>query len=119
MVNIFNIYLFLKTLLHVFDVVMHHHHQAVLIMSKLQAIKRKKLSDDNDALRHRNMKECFKQQISVRHIVNFSIIDHQQIHMRIIKKFNIFLGTLLHVSASWCHPQGALSSWIKLHTIMA
>jgi hypothetical protein len=37
-----------------------------------------------------------------------SIINHQQMHLRIIKKFNIFLGMLLHVSALRCHPQGAL-----------
>jgi hypothetical protein len=43
-----------------------------------------------------------------------SIIKHQQMHLRIIKKFNIFLGTLLHVSAPQCHPQGALSYWLKL-----
>jgi hypothetical protein len=42
------------------------------------------------------------------------IIKHQQMHLRIIKKFNIFLETLLHVSAPRCHPQGALNSWLKL-----
>jgi hypothetical protein len=49
-------------------------------------------------------------------IVHFysSRINHQQMHLRIIKKFNTFLGTLLHVSALRCHPQGALSSWLKL-----
>jgi hypothetical protein len=35
-------------------------------------------------------------------------------HLRIIKKFDIFLGTLLHVSAPWFHPRGAPSSWLKL-----
>jgi hypothetical protein len=28
-----------------------------------------------------------------------STIDHQKMHLGIIKRFNIFLGTLLHVSA--------------------
>jgi hypothetical protein len=54
-----------------------------------------------------------------KHCMSLGIIKHQQMYFKIIKKFNIFLGTLLHVSASWCHPQGALSSWLKLHTIMA
>ena len=27
-------------------------------------------------------------------------------------------GTLLHVSAPWCHPQGALRSLLKLYTII-
>jgi hypothetical protein len=49
-----------------------------------------------------------------------NIINHQQMHLRIIKKVQysprnapICFGTV------WCHPQGALSSWLKLHTIMA
>ena len=30
----------------------------------------------------------------------------------------ILYGTLLHVSAPWCHPQGGLRSLLKLHTII-
>jgi hypothetical protein len=36
-----------------------------------------------------------------------SIINHQQMHLRIIKKFNIFLGTLLHVSATVVPSSGS------------
>jgi hypothetical protein len=41
-------------------------------------------------------------------------INHQQMYLRTLKKFNIFLETLLHVSAPRCHPQGAIRPWLKL-----
>ena len=40
-------------------------------------------------------------------------------HFNISYSVRILYGTLLHVSAPWCHPQGALlCSLIKLHTII-
>ena len=39
-------------------------------------------------------------------------------HFNISYNVRILYGTLLHVSAPWCHPQGALRSLLKLHTII-
>ena len=43
---------------------------------------------------------------------------YQQIHFNVSYNVRILCGTLLHVSAPWCHPQGALCSLLKLHTII-
>ena len=45
-------------------------------------------------------------------------IRYQQMHFNITYNVRILYGTLLHVSAPWCHPQGALRSSLKLHTII-
>ena len=39
-------------------------------------------------------------------------------HFNISYNVCILCGTLLHVSAPWCHPQGTLRSLLKLHTII-
>ena len=39
-------------------------------------------------------------------------------HFNISYNARILYGTLLHVSAPWCHPQVALRSLLKLHTII-
>ena len=39
-------------------------------------------------------------------------------HFNISYNVRILYGTLLHVSAPWCHPQGAVRSLLKLHTII-
>jgi hypothetical protein len=62
------------------------------------------------------MRNYKKEHIKGKIVYNLNIINHQQMHFRIIKKFNIFLGKLLHVSAPRCYPHRAISSWIKLHT---
>ena len=49
---------------------------------------------------------------------NQFIIQYQQMHSDISYKVRILCGTILHVSAPWCHPQGALRSLLKLHTIV-
>ena len=46
------------------------------------------------------------------------VILYQQIHFNISYNVRMLYGTLLHVSALCCHPQEALSSLLKLHTII-
>ena len=46
------------------------------------------------------------------------IILYQQKHFNISYNVRMLYGTLLHVSAPWYHPQGAVRSLLKLHTII-
>ena len=46
------------------------------------------------------------------------MIVYQQMHFNISYSVPILYGTQLRVSAPWSHPQGALGSLLKLHTIM-
>ena len=48
----------------------------------------------------------------------FFIILYQQMHFNISYNVCILYGTLPHVLAPWCYPQGALRSLLKLHTII-
>ena len=50
-------------------------------------------------------------------VYTFTIL-YQQMHFNISYNVRILYGTLLHVSAPWCHLQGALRSLLKLHTIV-
>ena len=45
------------------------------------------------------------------------IILYQQMHFNISYNVRILYGTLLHVSAPWCHPRGTVRSLLKLHAI--
>ena len=44
------------------------------------------------------------------------IVPCQQMHFDISYNVRALYGMLLHVSAQWCHPQGALRSLLKLNT---
>ena len=46
------------------------------------------------------------------------LILYQQMHLNINYNVRILYRTLLHVSAPWCHPHGAIGSLLKLHTVI-